>query len=145
MLFIFKKHLRATLYKINGWNPSYTYLRGVPVSRPQLLLAQRLGIPRRFINYPVSRLFVDIVIPELNIAVEYDGWPWHNPEKDKKRDKVLFNEGWKVLHIRSGSLVPTLDELEGAIQRLSAPGVYYEEIVMEDWKRNMHRVGYKLM
>lgn len=48
---------------------------------------------------------VDIFIPSKNIAIEYDGLYWHNEatkEHDSHRQKLIENEGYKVIRIKEG-------------------------------------------
>lgn len=54
-------------------------------------------------QYPVDKYFLDFGNPYLKIAVECDGKEFHQDvEKDMRRDKRLFEYGWKVYRI-SGS------------------------------------------
>ncbi len=51
---------------------------------------------------------VDIVVPTLNLLVEYDGWHWHRKleEKDRIETEQLQAAGWFVLRIRELPLHP---------------------------------------
>lgn len=51
---------------------------------------------------------VDIVVPALNLLVEYDGWHWHRKleEKDRIETEQLQAVGWFVLRIRELPLHP---------------------------------------
>ena len=44
---------------------------------------------------------LDFAIPEKRIAIECDGDYWHSQPaciiRDKRKDKYLFNRGWRVL------------------------------------------------
>ena len=43
----------------------------------------------------------DIYIPSLSVAIEYDGYKWHqNSEKDKRKDLLLANHGILLIRIR---------------------------------------------
>jgi very-short-patch-repair endonuclease len=55
--------------------------------------------------------FIDIAIPELKLAVEFDGSFWHKEERDKRRDESLLSLGWKTLRLRY-DYNPTFEELE---------------------------------
>jgi hypothetical protein len=55
----------------------------------------------------------DIVIPELQVAIEYDTIGRHGlehvgrrEETDKKKDRLLRASGWEVVRIRCGKLQP---------------------------------------
>ena len=49
---------------------------------------------------------VDIFIPELNTAVEYDGWYWHRNsyDKDIKKQNKVNEKGVKLLRVRENPL-----------------------------------------
>ena len=70
------------------------------------------------LNYPSLNFSIDIAIPDLNIAIEYDGSYWHKgrEEADAKRQKLLENEGWKFL--RYVDYVPSLEELKKDIKQI---------------------------
>lgn len=72
--------------------------------------------PNAIPGLPVKRpdgycWFVDIAIPEYNLAVEFDGTYWHTEERDKRRDESLLSLGWKTLRLRYDR-VPVFKELE---------------------------------
>lgn len=52
-------------------------------------------------NRRVGRYVVDVAFPGLKIAIETDGWAFHNDQEDFQRDRVKQNElallGWQVL------------------------------------------------
>lgn len=89
------------------------------------------------INYPVNFFSLDVFVfvEDIKIDVEYDGWYWHqDKQRDIKRDKVLQKEGYKVLRIKSGRLLPTEEQLFEAINKLVETDRKYTEIVLDDWK-----------
>lgn len=47
---------------------------------------------------------IDILIPSLNIGIEYDGDRFHNDEKDIKRHAEIKREGISLINIREGKL-----------------------------------------
>lgn len=63
---------------------------------------------------------VDIGIPEEKIAIEYDGSYWHNnsEERDKAKTKVLVDNGWGVLRVKSTVGLPTKKELNILLKQL---------------------------
>ena len=69
-------------------------------SKPQIALfklCQKL-LPYPIMNYPCKGYSIDIAIPQLNLAIEYDGSYWHqDKEYDKKRQNELEQEGWNFL------------------------------------------------
>ncbi len=72
------------------------------ISAPQLKLYEEVlkEYPTAVLEYPVQGFCLDIAVPELKLGFEYDGEYWHqDKEKDKKRDEILNELGWKITHI----------------------------------------------
>jgi len=67
-------------------------------------------------------------------ALGYDGWYWHNPKDDRRKDEYLKSKGWKVLRIRSGHKIPTIEQLEIAIKKLTTTDKVFTTITLDDWK-----------
>lgn len=68
-------------------------------SKPQIKLfelCQKL-LPYPILNYPCDRYSIDIAVPSLNLAIEYDGSYWHNSEYDKYRQEQIEKDGWVFL------------------------------------------------
>ena len=91
------------------------------------------------LNVPVLYKYIlDIVlkIEDEKINIEYDGCYWHQDiEKDKVRYETLINNGYKVLRIRSGNLLPTKEELKNGIESLlKNENETHSEIKLSDWK-----------
>ena len=80
-----------------------------------------LVAPYPILNYPVyirkrRWLSIDIAIPQLAIAIEYDGSRWHqDKERDDKKTKDLQEEGWKVIRYRDH--VPTKEQVLNDINK----------------------------
>lgn len=54
-----------------------------------------------FPQFSVAGYILDFANPYLKIAVECDGKDWHNEEKDKLRDTILYEKhGWKTFRIK---------------------------------------------
>lgn len=57
------------------------------------------GIKGFQLNYDVDFFEIDIAFPEIKLAVEIDGWDYHNTSsqrlKDKNRQAYLEAKGWK--------------------------------------------------
>ena len=108
-------------------------VNGVRVSKPQRSLCKMLDGE---LNVPCSvyRIDVAVIADGVNIAVEYDSWFFHagKEEQETERDYVLIEAGWRVLHVRSNTLLPKSRQLDAAISRLLA-GEVITEIVLEDW------------
>jgi len=69
-------------------------------SKPQVELfniIQKL-CPYPVLNYPCLNYSIDIAVPKLSLAIEYDGSYWHqDAEYDRKRQDELEQEGWVFL------------------------------------------------
>lgn len=62
-------------------------------------------------QYPVSKYFVDFGNPVLKIAIECDGAEFHqDKEKDRNRDIVLLEHGWKVYRISGAHCVKMVSD-----------------------------------
>ena len=81
-------------------------------STPQIKLfemCQQL-LPYPILNYPCLKYSIDIAIPKLNLAIEYDGSYWHkNNEYDNNRQEQIENEGW--LFLRYIDELPSYEKL----------------------------------
>jgi Protein of unknown function (DUF559) len=81
-------------------------------SRPQLKLYKMVLelCPYAILNYPCLNYSIDIAIPFLNLAIEFDGEYWHkNKEKyDEKRQRQLEQQGWEFFRFSS---LPRIDKI----------------------------------
>lgn len=58
------------------------------------------------LNYPCLNYSIDVAIPSLKIAMEYDGSYWHqDKEKDMERQLKIEQQGWQVIRFRD--YIPT--------------------------------------
>lgn len=83
-------------YMING-GASYLNSCISNPSKPQVELYNMILelCPYAILNYPCLNYSIDIAIPFLNIAIEYDEPYWHqDKESDERRQKKLEEEGW---------------------------------------------------
>lgn len=58
-------------------------------------------------QYCIEGYFVDFAFPDVRVAVEADGAPYHEGERrehDRKRDWVLERQGWKVLRFHGSTI-----------------------------------------
>jgi len=81
-------------------------------SKPQVALFKlcQETLPYPIMNYPSCGYSIDIVIPSLNLAIEYDGSYWHQDEEyDNKRQTAIEEDGWMFLRYRD--YVPDKNEL----------------------------------
>jgi REase_MTES_1575 len=86
------------------------------------------GCPEPVIEHPVrlngKRYRIDLAYPELNLAVEVDGWEWHRTRSAFDRDRARANDlvvaGWTVLRFTSTMTDSDAAEAVGAaLVRLS--------------------------
>jgi hypothetical protein len=108
-------------------------INGQRVSKPQIKLNNLLCGD---LNYPESRHRIDVAIMRNSqkIAVEYDCQYWHGgrEKQDAERDKFLISCGWKVLHVKSNSLLPNRKQLKQAINQLLKDRNIVN-LYLEDW------------
>lgn len=82
-------------------------------SKPQVKLYNMILelCPYAILNYPCLNYSIDIAIPFLNLAIEYDEPWWHkNNEYDGKRQTELEEEGWNFIRFRDISKILNLKE-----------------------------------
>lgn len=88
-------------------------------SKPQVALfklCQEL-LPYPIMNYPSCGYSIDIAVPSLNLAIEYDGSYWHQDEEyDNKRQTTIEEDGWAFLRYKD--YVPDKNELMKDIEVL---------------------------
>ena len=89
------------------------------------------------LNYVLSSLFLDLCLfidDGIKIDIEYDGSYWHkDSQKDRRRDEFVKSQGFKILRIRSGHLLPSKEQLQEAIEKLVG-GYNFTTIILKDWK-----------
>lgn len=87
---------------------------------------------------PLNRYSLDCVvnINDCKIDIEYDGWFFHKDKEeiDEKRNQNVIKSGFKVLRIKSGTLIPDEKQLINSIINLSMSDLVYQEIILKDWE-----------
>lgn len=102
-------------YMLNG-GASYLNSFITNPSKPQKKLYEMILslCPYAVLNYPCLNYSIDIAIPFLNLAIEYDEPYWHqNKKADKKRQKDLEQEGWKFIRFDK---LPDINLLKGKMK-----------------------------
>jgi very-short-patch-repair endonuclease len=122
----------------NGCPNCFDKVNGFRVSKPQRAVHDLIGGELNYRSQRAGRYCIDIALDTdtlFPIAIEYDCWYWHQGKKDHdaKRDQYLLSNGWNILHIRGGTLVPSSEDLHAAISRLRS-GERFLEITLPDWK-----------
>ena len=112
------------------------FVNGVRVSYKQLELHRLIG--KGHVNFQSGRYFIDIALlyGGCKIAIEYNGQYWHKRygERDKHRQQVLINGGWKVLNINSNYSLPTIGQVYQGIDDLIYSDKKVIDIFLSDWK-----------
>jgi len=91
-------------------------------SRPQVELFEIIEqlYPQAVLNYPSLNRSIDIAIPDLMIAIEYDGSYWHQDEEaDLIRQEELEAVGWKFL--RYVDYIPSIEKLKRDLKEKGLP------------------------
>lgn len=96
----------------------------IGISAPQREIFEKvnnLGYPCE-LNYYTGRFFYDVAVfcADNKIDVEYDGYWWHKDriDKDRERDAIAVEEGWKVIRFRPIERyndAPTQEQIQNAI------------------------------
>lgn len=82
-----------------------------PIERDLWMDIRCYGKLPMYPQYPALGYFLDFGNPRHKIGIECDGKEFHNPEKDRKRDLRLFEEGWKIYRLPGSDCVkPIPDE-----------------------------------
>lgn len=131
------KYYTMTQEFIEKSNETYFKNGTQKTSRQQILvyelLKDRYDICK--LNYPCDYYALDcfIEVNGVKIDVEYDGYYWHKSKQssDNKRDGYMFSKGIKVLRIKGRYKIPTIEQIESAIQTI-LDGNRYQEIIL-DW------------
>jgi len=84
--------------------------------------------------------FIDFVLSDYKIAIECDGWYWHqDKEKDLKRQKEIENKGFTVLRFTDDEIKNHLDlcskEIDRVINNHSGNYEFMDVVItkVEDW------------
>lgn len=89
------------------------------------------------LNYPESRLYLDVLFEYNNIKidVEYDGSHWHkNKQKeDRRRDEFLKGKGYRIFRIKSAHDIPNKEQLKEKIEEILNSDRQYAELILSDW------------
>ena len=85
------------------------------------------------LNFPCGESSLDcmIIVNDIRIDVEYDGWYWHKDREreDRNRDYFVKSCGYKVLRFFAyADRLPTDQELASAIEQLTTTNKKYIKI-----------------
>ena len=100
------------------------YINGTcPTSKPQKELCDMLKdyYGNCELNYPCGNCSLDcrLIVNDVLINIEYDGKFWHNnPQSDRKRDEFVKSQGYKIIRIKGSHNIPSLEQIQSAIEKL---------------------------
>ena len=55
-------------------------------------------------QYGIGKYRADFAFTDVRLVVECDGRPWHDPQRDRRRDAVLRRKGWESLHFTGSEI-----------------------------------------
>ena len=88
---------------INKWAQSYSVDWGSffsPIESDAWNSIRCQGHIVLYPQFPLFNYFIDFANPYLKIGVELDGKDYHDANKDKNRDKQLYEYGWRIFRIK---------------------------------------------
>jgi hypothetical protein len=132
--FFGKKRPEQSEYMKNG-GAAYTCSFNKSPSKPQVELYEKVKIlyPSAVLNYLYGKYCIDIAIPHLKLAIEYDEPYWHqDKERDQNRQAEIEKDGWRFFRY---STIPSDSELRKIQQpSLSDAGKTIDDLT-ESWTR----------
>ena len=100
----------------------------IPSSKPEMELCKRLkdlfGKENCFPSYQVGPLSLDclVVLDDIKIDFEYDGYYWHKgrENKDRARNGALMKEGYKIVRVKANNqdVLPSDSQIMSAVEYL---------------------------
>ena len=102
---------RISTYMKNGGSArANSFIKSLSKPQVKIFSLVKEVYPDAVINHPCLNYCIDVVVPSLKIAIEYDCSYWHqDKEKDKERQQALEQQGWKFIRYRD--CVPSKEEL----------------------------------
>ena len=91
------------------------------------------GVPL-YPELPLFNFFVDVGNPRVRVGLELDGKDWHDTEKDRERDELLSQYGWKIFRVK-GSETRTPYETPGELIERGASSEERDHAI-EHWLLN---------
>ena len=55
-------------------------------------------------QYGIANYRADFALTDVRLVVECDGRPWHDPDRDRRRDQALGRRGWEVIHFTGSAI-----------------------------------------
>ena len=97
-----------------------------PKSKSEIEMCNNLkeifGEDKIFPEYPFEKITMDclLVINDIKIDVEYDGWYWHKDrqEEDKKRNYYLLKKNFRIIRFVCKNKNPSKQQLKEAVDKI---------------------------
>lgn len=107
------------------------FVNGKLTSSQQRAIAEMIS---GVLNHRQELKYIDVALPDKKIAIEYDGWYWHqgNEQRDKQRTNELLDSGWRVLVVKSSKKIPSKKTVIQCLKELERTN--YVELILDDWK-----------
>jgi very-short-patch-repair endonuclease len=90
-------------------------------------------------QFPVFNHFIDFANPYLRIGLELDGKAYHDPVKDKIRDEMLFEFGWRIFRVtgsEANRAFKTIDVIQEESRYSETEEKWYDSEDIETWLMN---------
>ena len=68
-------------------------------------------------QYGIAKYRADFAITDVRLVVECDGRPWHDPDRDRRRDEALKRMGWDVIHFTGSEITRDAAACAAQVQR----------------------------
>jgi very-short-patch-repair endonuclease len=82
----------------------------VPTSKPEIRIYSELSLLFKNVHWQkkIINREADILIDDIKLIIEVDGYPWHynKNDKDLNKNKIFIENGYEVLRIRDTKLKP---------------------------------------
>lgn len=113
----------------------------VPTSKQQVsiynMLQEKYGQGNVELNFPLSNIALDVKLQygDVLFDIEYDCYYWHKDKQhyDRRRDEFTKSQGYRILRIKSGHKIPSIEEIDDKINNMITNNHTYSEIIMDDW------------
>lgn len=91
----------------NRCDPYFFQWQFTPIETEAWNCIRRIGL-RVFPQVPVGGVFIDFGDPHKKIGIELDGKAFHDKERDRVRDRKLWDLGWRIFRITGSEAVKWL-------------------------------------